>query len=402
MEITEKPKLRDKDFDKLKNPEYDLQGEKEKNDLMLYDAYMNIMDILKTYVDLKEDYYHLIALWIIGTYLHKDFECFPYLFLNATRGSGKTRLLKLITKLSKNGEVQASLTEAVLFRTIGTLGLDEFEGIGRAGNENLRELLNASYKKGTKVKRMRQKKTEEGIRQVVEEFEVYRPIVMANIWGMEEVLGDRCISIILEKSNNKGITKLIEIYEHDEIFKKTKEILNKCSLCSVVASLEVYIGWNNFVLSSINNYTSTQTLHYTNYTSLYKRLEEINIDGRNLELTFPLLFLAFLINDDVLTTTLNIISNYVKEKTEEQFTESYDVLVIDFVSQEVETGWKRVDKITDDFRKFINSNEDWVSPKWIGRALKRLNLIKEKRRLSGGIQIILNIEKAQEKIKQFK
>ena len=43
---------------------------------------------------------------------------------------------------------------------------------------------------------MKKKKTIEGEQQVVEEFEPYRPIIMANIWGMDEVLGERCIQLI--------------------------------------------------------------------------------------------------------------------------------------------------------------------------------------------------------------
>ena len=63
------------------------------------------------------------------------------------KGSGKTRTLNLITELSNNGKVLNSLTEAVLFRTTGTLAIDEFEGMERKGQENLRELLNSAYKK---------------------------------------------------------------------------------------------------------------------------------------------------------------------------------------------------------------------------------------------------------------
>jgi hypothetical protein len=184
-------KMEEEDFKKLSNPGYDVEGEKEKNEDLILSAYRNLVDILKEWVDLKEEYYDIIALWIIGTYSHSTFPSYPYLFLNAMRGSGKTRIMKLITFLSKDGEILNSLTEAVLFRTSGTLGVDEFENIERKGKEALRELLNSAYKKGTKVKRLR-KISQKGMeKQVVEEFDVYRPIVMANISGMEDVLNDR-------------------------------------------------------------------------------------------------------------------------------------------------------------------------------------------------------------------
>jgi len=182
--------LDDEEFKKLEKPSYDLEKEKEESKKMLYDAYMNIIDLLKEYLDIKEEYYNIIALWIIGTYFHEEFPSYPFLFFNAMKGSGKTRAMNLITFLSKDGEMLNNMTEAVLFRTQGTLAIDEFEGVTRKGKESLRELLNSCYKRGTKVKRMAQKKTIEGTIQVVEEFSIYRPIILANIWGMEEVLGE--------------------------------------------------------------------------------------------------------------------------------------------------------------------------------------------------------------------
>ena len=119
-------------------------------------AYENIKKVLHNYIDMNEEYYELISLWIIGTYLHDEFETFPYLFINAMKGSGKTRLLKLIAVLSKDGILNASMREAVLFR-MGkkTLCIDEFEGIGSKEALALREILNCSYKKGMTISRMR-------------------------------------------------------------------------------------------------------------------------------------------------------------------------------------------------------------------------------------------------------
>jgi len=395
--------LSEEEFKKLGNPSYDLEGESEKLKGNLNDAYLNIIDILKDYCDLRDDYYPLVSIWIIGTYFHEQFESYPYLFLNAMRGSGKTRTLKLITKLSKDGEVQASLTEAVLFRTKGTLGLDEFEGVSRKGNENLRELLNAAYKKGTKVKRMKQQKTVSGNEQVVEEFNVYRPIVMANIYGQEEVLGDRCITLILERSSNTKITQKVEIYEYDEIFKETKKLLNGCSLCSVVTPVQRYREWNNFVSSNyISTLTTNNTYNIINYIQLFKSLNLLGASGRDLELVMPMLLISFEISEKAFKDTLNSISNYIKEKKEDQFAESKDISLIDFVSQYHYLSWVRVKKLDSEFRQFLQSDEEWINTKWLGRALKRLNLIKEKRRQSGGIEVILNIEKAQDKIRMFK
>jgi len=397
--------LSEEDFKKLNKPEYDLEKEKEDYSDSLLIAYKNIVDLLKKYCDLNPDYYSLIAIWIIGTYSHHNFQTYPYLFLNAMRGSGKSRTLRLITNLSKDGELQMSMTEAVLFRTKGTLGLDEFEGLSRRGSENLRELLNASYKKGTKVKRMKQKKTMEGIEQVVEEFTIYRLIVMANIWGMEEVLGDRCISLILEKSNNDKIIKLAEIWEMEEIFQKTKKILEKCSLCSVDVIRNCYIDWNNYItleyIPTYNTYTHTTT---HNYTELFKRVNLLELDGRSLELCLPLLVIAWSIDVVVFDELFEVIATYLLEKKEDQFAQSKDVSFYDYVSQETEPNWISIKNLTERFKQFLQYDEkdEWLNSRWVGQALRRLKLRKAHKREAGGIKVVLDINKAQLKIKMFK
>ena len=67
---------------------------REDNKKKLKESYFLIIKILNKYLDLKPEYYDIIALWIIGTYYHKSFITFPYLFLNAVKGSGKSRALK--------------------------------------------------------------------------------------------------------------------------------------------------------------------------------------------------------------------------------------------------------------------------------------------------------------------
>ena len=124
---------------------------REETKEKLLECYETIKKILKHYLDMNEDYYSLIAIWILGTYWHNDFSSYPYLYFNAMRGSGKSRALKLITRLSKDGQVMASPTEAVLFRTNGTIGIDEFEGVANKDKNSVRELLNGAYKKGIKM-----------------------------------------------------------------------------------------------------------------------------------------------------------------------------------------------------------------------------------------------------------
>lgn len=396
--------LSEEDFKKLDKPSYDLNGEEELNKQTLYDAYKNIVELLKEYVDLDERYYNIVALWIIGTYFHDQFPSFPFLFFNAVKGSGKTRTMNLVTSLSKDGQMLNSLTEAVLFRTTGTLGIDEYEGITRKGNEALRELLNSCYKRGAKVKRMKQQKTLNGTEQVVEEFKVYRPIVLANIWGMESVLGDRCITLILDKSNRKEVTNLVEIWEEDFKFIETKKLLKGCSLCRCSFSGKDYKAWNMFVKNNYTNYTiHINNTNNTNYTKVFESIKSMGLGGRELELSLPLCLLSNLISEDLLKITTPTLKQIFEDKKEEELAENQDINLLDFTSQKLQDkNFIPLRTLLQEFKDSFNITEEWINSKWIGRALKRLNLIIQKRRTRRGVEVILDINKAQEKMRVYK
>lgn len=387
----------------------------KKNELK--ETYFSIIEILKEFIDTKEENYKIIALWIIGTYFHNEFETYPYLFINAMRGSGKTRLLKLIEALSWEGDLQASLTDAVLFRTKGTLLLDEFENIGNKEKNSLRELLNTAYKKGGKVKRMRKVKGKQEVgedgklkiveSQEVEEFKTFRPIVMANISGMEEVLADRCISIILEKSANKLITRKMENFTtHKKIAQTTPNLQGLVQLCSFIPQKEdTYGDWNNWLtnITTLNYIPTLTTLNNIKLHQMFTKIYNTEIDGRNLELSFPLMLLADKVG--VFDEFVKIIQGVISNKKEEDRLEGRDIMVYSFISKQTSVEWHKVKELTNIFRQEVDydeSQEHWLNYYWFGRALKRLNLIIKKKRLGEGIEVMLDIEKAKKQMEMFK
>jgi len=383
---------------------------KEEVKEKLLECYKLIKEVLKHYLDMKEDYYSLIAIWILGTYWHKNFSSYPYLYFNAMRGSGKSRALKLICRLSKDGQVMASPTEAVLFRTTGTLGIDEFEGVANKDKNSIRELLNGAYKKGIKICRMKKVKSLAGVEMKVEEFEVYRPVIMANIWGMEEVLEDRSITLILEKSNHPLKTRLVEDFEENIPIKYILQNILRCSLCSVVTLKNINLMWNNFISNKYNTTLTTHTTHTTHTTqttqkkALFNKIYESNIIGRDLELFLPLFFIADFLGQEIEVEIIRIAKEISAAKKGEQEMESKDVMVYNFVSKKEFglTTYYSIKKLTNDFREFTEETDDWLNPKWFGRALKRLNLILDKRRLGHGVEVSLNVAKAQKKFGMFK
>lgn len=395
-----KTKLSDQEFEKLGNPIVDLEMEKLKQEDELLEVYTNLIDILKKYCDWKESYYCIVACWIMGTYFHDKMITYPYLYFNASKESGKSRSVRLITYLSNGGEMVNSMTEAVLFRTKGTLGIDEFERASRKGNENFMELLNSAYKKGTKVKRMRKKKGVDGEEQVVEDFDVFRPIVLANIWGMDSVLEDRTLPLYLEKTTLERVQNLLEIWDIDQKLHSTIEILKGSVVkCSVVTLQNIYVDWNDYIT---NIYTTSRAYNYTKL-HLFNKIRDSGIKGRMLELSLPLIIIADMINQKVVDELIESLKEISIEKTNEAFLENKDVLLMDMISQEeVSLNWISAKALTEKFKQFTNINEEWLNERWVGRAVKRMAISIQKRRTNKGIEFILDVLKAQEKMRIYK
>lgn len=414
------------------DPQYYDDKTKERLKKLVGNVYQDIRQFLSNYVDMREQDYDLITLWIIGTYIHDEFETFPYLFINAMRGSGKSRLLKIIKELSKDGVLNTSMRESVLFR-MGkkTLCIDEFEGVGGKDAQALREVLNASYKKGMQISRMKKVRSALGEGYEQEDFEPYKPIAMANIWGMEEVLGDRCVTIILEKSGDNRRTRLSEDFSDNPVISCIKAQLNGLLvyMCSYFGVEGIWNRWNNYINDrynytttyyTYNTYTTQTThtklttkaqttenkLHNLEILEMFNKIHDTNINGRNLELMMPFILISKMISSEVFERVLQIATDTTKERKENEMTESKDVILIDYISKfTFAKEFITIKKITTDFRAYVGDDEGdekWINARWVGRALKRLSLIKEKRRVSQGIEVIPDVLKAEEKIKIFK
>ncbi len=387
----------------------DEEWKKLKEDIK--DTYLDVVDFIMYWMDMPEKYAKIVSLWILGTYMHDSFNTYPFLFLNAMRGSGKTRLLRIISHLSKGseGDVQTGLTESVLFRSPKgeTLVLDEFENASSKEKANLRTYLNACYKKGGTVKRVKKVNRKDGDNYEIDRFEPYKPIAMANISGMEDVLGDRCLTLIIDKSQDKSKTKLVEDFSDNSNLHQIKVRLIRFSvgLCSVVSPQETIKGWNNYIKNQFKTTPPTTTLQYTNiHYKLYKKIDKAGVDGRNFELLIPIFLIADYLGEDILDEILDIGKEIASMKKEDEFIESQDIQFIDFISKQDSMGrWVGVKELTHSFRGFIDASaeDEWANQIWVGRALKRLNLIHKKRRVSKGMEIMLDVNHAIEKMKMF-
>jgi uncharacterized protein DUF3631 len=162
----------------------------------------DLEEFVGRYLVLTLDQIAAVVLWVALTHVYESFEISPYLlFRSPERRSGKTRALEVLRAVVRNPLASASLSPAVLFRTIGerptTVLLDELDAVfnRRDGNEDLRGLLNAGFQRGAEVQRCETV----GRAQVVRSFPVYGPKGLAMIGAAPETVADRAIHVSMRR-----------------------------------------------------------------------------------------------------------------------------------------------------------------------------------------------------------
>lgn len=381
------------------------------NALSIGKIYELILEILDDYIDMEDEEKKKIAMWVIGASLKDCFETFPILYINASMSSGKTRLLKLLNNLIPNSLLTTNLTEAVLFRipqaaSLNAMLIDEAEGITSKEQGNLKELLNSCYKKGSEVIRMRKVPKTESYE--AERFDLFLPVAIANITGLEGVVESRAISIIMEKSNRSDIIKKMEIFTFDDRFEKVKKTLStvdsvvKCSFSNDYLQICLF-------LNNCTNYTNNiNNIYYTNYTNFIELIKNGEIGGRELEIWLPLFTVASHISDNILKELYEIALSDMRHRRESDIIEDRDTSFLLFLhntyfQNHSKTEFQKPSEMREEFRELegMNKSDYWPSSQWIGRCLKRLKIIIEKRRLARGVEVMIDYNKIQERIRKL-
>ena len=395
------------------------QNEIDNLKIKLGECYEKMIEVYTKYLDWDIDEIKLQVIWNIGTYCYTSFNTYPYRFITALKGSGKTRLLELTESLVYNGKLVAGMSDSALFRMASdhTLLFDEAEQIARKEKQSQREILNSGYKKSGKIIKVKEKMTKDGKIYENEEFCTYGPKMLANIYGMEEVLGDRCIPSIMERSNNPLNTKLIQDFDNNLPILHIKNTLNElqCILCSVVTQKNMLGDWNNFIIQKYTNLTNIITTSTSLTTllsipddliSFFNKIDNSGLTGRAFELYNPLFIIARILGDEVLEDIIKIAKKKTTIKKEDDYIENRDIALIDFISQmNYMSNFVNMTELTNQFKHFYQADEEgytWLNSKWLGRALNRLQLIKMKRRVNTGVEIIPDILKAKNKLGMFK
>lgn len=331
----------------------------------LYKLYKIIKSKLQQYVELGVEFYDVVALWIMGTYFYPLFTSYPYLYFGGVKRSGKTSALTLIEKMAFNTIPSGSLTASTVFRIINgarpTLLIDETDTLVSSKNSpELRQVLLNGYKSGYPVLRSVQRG--DLVDFDVATYDVYCPKALANIAGLDNILEDRAITIIMQRTLNKDFSDKLCNINNDN----WQEIRDYLYIMLIYCFKEVKEEYNNM---------------YNNFSLI----------NRDWELWKPLLSIAKLVfNDFRYKEFVEVALKICAQKSLDDITEAKESLLMHSLLMVVdEDRFYKVKEIKDKMVEIYGEEQEWINARSIGRTLKRLGF-ENKRLVNGKTEYNLN------------
>ncbi|MFB7620814.1 DUF3631 domain-containing protein, partial [Kitasatospora sp. NPDC056181] len=153
----------------------------------------------------SEAAYVAVVLWGAHTHLMDAFEATPRLaFLSPEPGSGKTRALEIIETLAPRPMTTVDISPSALFRSVSaeasrpTILFDEIDtvfGAAAGGNEELRGLINAGYRRTGGIFRS----VRDGENHQVQKFPVYAALALAGLGDLPDTIMSRSVVIRMRR-----------------------------------------------------------------------------------------------------------------------------------------------------------------------------------------------------------
>jgi hypothetical protein len=362
-----------------------------------------IITLLKKYIEFDDQrYYALVAFWIVGSYFHKMFGVYPYLFINAVKRSGKTKLLTILSLLAYNSVFSPNMSTSSLFRLTQSAGattlLDETEDLNDPERKaEFKSLLFSGYKRGAYIYR-----TEKGPNDsyIPTPYDAYSPKAIANINGLEDVLEDRCISLTMKRGRDREIINR-DVPLEDPIWNEMRNALTKLYLQEYNAVNNAYIDMQDDIKNAVSVLSAVSVV--------LKRVQEKNniYNSRTWECWKPLFSLGKYVyifsgkphidntnntnntNNTELTPyeqLLDLSVDLISEKETENITETGEsLLLIGMLKTVSKDAYYNPMVLINASAEFTDALPQWFNAKWVGKALKRLGF-KDKRRCGNGVQ----------------
>jgi hypothetical protein len=158
-------------------------------------------DFLSRFLVMSDDGLRVLALWAFHTWAFAAAETTPYISIRSPeRESGKTRVIEVVSLITRNSEQVADASISALFRSIekfqSTMLFDGVDGIFRGRDEDskdLKRLLNSGYRTGATVLRT------VGDQHEPKRFSTFSPKLLAGLGGLPDTLESRCVPIVMQR-----------------------------------------------------------------------------------------------------------------------------------------------------------------------------------------------------------
>jgi len=163
----------------------------------------SLNNLFKKHLDMPKAETILAKRWIEGTFFYDCFDAFPIESILGVSESGKSRLCLLNLALCYHAEGLIDPTEATIFRSKEedkvSLIVDEAEYLNNPQlYHTLRILINASY---SKYSGYVSRYDEVNGRRVKKRFDLYSPMCISGIGGLEGVTLSRAFRIVMRRVN---------------------------------------------------------------------------------------------------------------------------------------------------------------------------------------------------------
>jgi hypothetical protein len=409
-------------MDSVFNPE-DYVFEKEEQAVKaLPKIYELIEQILDNYMSLDRDTKAILVAWIMAAPFYRSFIAFPYLFINASKGSGKTRLMSLICALVPNAAVLLKPSESALFRCRESLDLiciDEAEGMHSKDKKGLNDLLNAGYKRGGTVPRTEkyikkeQKGNTEGYK--VRFFPVYGPICLANIWGLDSTLESRCITIVLQRTRSKRVIETPELFEQDRAIFAVRYFFQQCREKGALSGLlESLIGvsvrhlgdaiggrgiYNNNNIYNIPTPSTSITTTTDINTNFMEGVSGV-VSGRDFELFTPLLAVLALVPTPAYIATYTrlkeLLIKRAQNRMEEDEDSDQDIRMAESLYQFLQQRGNAKHVLNKEFLDQLADRPEWITTIWLAKFYKRIGILVKRGRDKFSAFYTLDFDKLRE------
>lgn len=123
-----------------------------------------------------------------------------------------------------------------------------------------------------------------------------------------------------------------------------------------------------------------------------------------MELWMPIFVISSHISEELLDKTIRMAQEASEARMQNNMMENHDVVLVAFLHDLISGEDKNKEfSVKEMVEKFVETNglEEWFTREWVGRALARNSLVRRKRRIARGVEVVLDFEKIVQKAKQF-